>query len=164
MKSLADFDLIYQELAVALKKQKWFKSHWEAKAGLFPNATEPKSVAIQVYKDTWFNSDGRGIHFESWMTNADIKRGTSNVVLHIESSKDRTGINGKVLVKTLFDTAGTKITKWEGYETKPTYTMQPFIKKLAITPGNLLKSLLAEFNRLEEISAAIDHAIIESKK
>lgn len=164
MTSLADFDLIYQELAAALKNQKWFKNHWQAKAGLFPNATEPKSVAIQVYKDTWFNEDGRGIHFESWMTNADIKRGTSNVVLHIESSKDRTGINGKLLVKTLFDTTGTKITKWEGYETKPTYTMQPFIRKLTITPDNLLKSLLAEFNRLEEISAAIDHAILESKQ
>ena len=164
MSSLADFDSIYQKLALALRRQEWFKSLWEAKAGLCPNATDPKSVAIQVYKDTWFNDDGRGIHFESWMTNADIKRGTSNVVLHIESSKDRTGINGKTLVKTLFDSVGTKIEKWEGYETKPTYTMQPFIKKLAITPGNLLTGLLAEFNRLEEISAAIDHAIFESRK
>ncbi len=164
MTSLADFDSIYQDLAAALNRQKWFKNHWEAKAGLFPNPKEPRSVGIQVYKDTWCNEDGRGIHFESWMTNADIKRGTSNVVLHIESSKERTGINGKTLVKTLFDTAGTKIEKWEGYVTKPTYTMQPFIKKVIITPDNLLKSLLAEFNRLEEISAAIDYAILESKK
>jgi len=164
MTTLADFESIYQDLAVTLRKQKWFKSHWEAKAGLFPNAKEPRSVAIQVYKDSWFNDEGRGIHFESWMTNADIRRGTSNVVLHIESSKERTGINGKVLVKTLFDAAGVKIATWDGYETKPTYTMQPFIKKLPITPDNLLSSLLAEFNRLKAISAFIDDAILESKK
>jgi len=42
--------------------------------------------------------------------------------------------------------------------------MQPFIKKLSITPDNLLSCLLAEFNRLEEISAFIDDAILASKK
>ena len=57
MTSLAEFDSIYQDVATALRRQKWFKNHWEAKAGLFPNAKVPKSVAIQVYKDSWFNDD-----------------------------------------------------------------------------------------------------------
>ncbi len=52
------------------------------------------------------------------MTNADVARGTVTVVLHIESSKERTGINGKLLVKNILAAVGDRIDAWEGYQTR----------------------------------------------
>jgi hypothetical protein len=164
MESITDCSAVYLKLASSLKREKWFTKHWAALAGLHPNDKEPKSIAIQVFKDTWFNDDGRGIHLESWMTNADVRRGTCNVVLHIESSKERTGINGKALVKALFAIEGKKIEGWEGYQTKESYTMQPFIRKMTITEDTMHDQLLSEFNRLSTIADSIDKAIIEAKK
>ena len=164
MESITDCSPIYLNLASSLKSEKWFTKHWTAVAGLCPNDKEPKSIAIQVFKDTWFNEDGRGIHLESWMTNADVRRGTCNMVLHIESSKERTGINGKALVKALFAIEREKIAAWEGYQTKESYTMQPFIRKMSITQDTLHDQLLSEFRRLSTIADSIDEAIIESKK
>ncbi len=164
MTSIKDFAAIYREVALSLQREKWWTKQWTAVAGLHPDETEPKSIGIQIFKDTWFNENGRGIHFESWMTNADVRRGTCNVVLHIESSKDRTGINGKTLVKALFAVEGKTIEGWEGFQTKESYTMQPFIKKMAITEDTLHDHLISEFRRLSAISDSIDAAIAEAKK
>lgn len=164
MTSILDCSPIYKKVASSLKREKWFSKHWSAVAGLYPDEKEPKSIGIQVFKDTWFNGDGRGIHFESWMTNADVRRGTCNVVLHIESSKERTGINGKALVKSLFAIEGKVIGAWEGYQAKESYTMQPFIRKMSIAEDTLHDQLIAEFRRLSAISDSIDQAITEASK
>ncbi|MEM7792195.1 MAG: hypothetical protein AAF546_12395 [Verrucomicrobiota bacterium] len=164
MNTLSDYESLYQELAKELQKEKWFSNSWQTQAGFYPNAQQPKSVFIQLFRDTWFNEEGKGIHFESWMTNADVKRGTTSVVIHIESSKARTGINGKTLVKNLLGDVGSKISDWEGYKLKETYTMQPFMKKMEISPENIVGNLQIEFNRLEGIADAVDSAIIEAMK
>lgn len=163
MPSLAEYEALYRELATELEKEKWFQGGWRLKAGFFPESGSPKSAYIQVFRDSWFNEEGKGIHFESWMTNADVTRGTASVVLHIESSKERTGINGKALVKALLITAGAKISKWEGYQIKESYTMQPLARKVSVTPGTFVKTLRKEFTRLAGIADAIDAAIIEAK-
>ncbi len=164
MKTLQDYEPLYRELEAILRREKWFTKKWDAKTGLHPDSQQPKSLGIQVYKDTWFNEEGRGIHFESWMTNADIGRGTASVVLHIESSKERTGINGKALVTHLFENEGERIASWEGYAIKQSYTMQPFIRKVCITPETLVSQLQKEFSRLEKIAGAIDQAILAARK
>ncbi|HEY8900621.1 MAG TPA: hypothetical protein VIM61_09435 [Chthoniobacterales bacterium] len=163
MASIVDFESLYLSLAAELEREKWFDRHWQARAGLYPDARAPKSVAIQVFKDTWFNEEGRGIHLESWMTNADVARGTAAFVLHIESSKERTGINGKTLVKALFESCGDKIRSWEGYQAKESYTMQPFIKRGVVTPDTFSKIAKAEFTRLAGIAKDIDAAIEKAK-
>lgn len=164
MKTLSDYELLYQQLSVELQNEDWFSKGWETEAGFFPNAKEPKSVFIQLFKDNWFNEDGKGIHFESWMTHADVKRGTASVVIHIESSKVRTGINGKTLVKHLLGEAGSTISAWEGYILKETYTMQPFMKKMAVSSEDIVENLRIEFNRLVSISGVVDAAITEASK
>ncbi len=164
MTSITDCAPIYHAVAASLQREKWFSKHWTSVAGLYPNETEPKSIGIQVFKDTWFNEDGRGIHFESWMTNADVRRGTCNVVLHIESSKDRTGIHGKQLVKALFAKEKNRIEAWDGHQTKESYTMQPFIFKMTISKETLHDQLVAEFRRLSMISDSLDAAITEARK
>jgi hypothetical protein len=163
MASIFDFEPLYVSLATELEREKWFNKHWKAKAGLCPDAKAPKSVAIQVFKDSWFNEEGRGIHLESWMTNADVARGTAAIVMHIESSKERTGINGKTLVKVLFESVGHKISAWEGYQTKESYTMQPFIKRALITPETFIEIMRIEFSRLAGIANDIDAAIEKAK-
>jgi hypothetical protein len=97
------------------------------------------------------------------MTNADVARGTAAFVLHIESSKERTGINGKTLVKALFESCGDKIRSWEGYQAKESYTMQPFIKRVAVMPETFLKIAKTEFARLAGIAQDIDAAIEKAK-
>ena len=47
---------------------------------------------------------------------------------------------------------------------KPAYTMQPLIKKMAISPGGFVKSLRGEFTRLAGIADAIDAAITEARE
>jgi len=163
MASIINFEPLYLSLASELEREKWFNIHWKAKAGLYPNSQTPKSVAIQVFKDSWFNEDGKGIHLESWMTNADVARGTAAIVLHIESSKERTGINGKALVKALFESSEDKINSWEGYQTKESYTMQPFIKRALVTPETFLRTMKFEFTRLAGIAKDIDSAIEKAK-
>jgi len=164
MNTLSDYASLYQELATTLQKETWYENGWQTSAGFFPNAQEPKSVFIQLFRDSWFNEEGKGIHFESWMTNADVKRGTASVVIHIESSKARTGVNGKSLVKHLLGEVGDNISAWEGYAIKETYTMQPFIKKMEVSPETIVGDLQIEFNRLETIADAVDAAIVEAMK
>ena len=159
MTTIQEFEPLFFELESALKSESWFTSIWKTKAGLHPNTDTPKSVAIQVFKDSWFNDEGKGIHFESWMTNADVKRGSASIVLHIESSKERTGINGKILVKSLLESSGKQIGAWDGFQIKENYTMQPFSKKAQVTPESFIEIMTTEFSRLASISEQVDQAI-----
>lgn len=163
---LSDYLPLYHQVAAGLAEKKWFRRGWKITAGPYPpDAEKPKSIGIQLYRDTWFNDSGRGIHFESWMTNADVARGTASVVLHIESRKERTGINGKKLVQALLQSAQDRIRSWEGYEIKPNYTMQPFGRRLAVTPENLAPLLQAELGKLaEQLGDEIDRAILLARK
>ncbi len=164
MKTLSDCAACYEELAVALRKEKWFDERWQTTAGCFPNAEAPKSAFIQLFRDTWYNEEGKGIHLESWMTNADLARGTATVVLHVETSKARTGINSKAFVKALLDQVGAEIAGWEGYEIKPGYPMQPLTVKPSYEKEGFATVLRREFNRLVQIADAVDAAICEAKK
>ncbi len=159
MTSIQEYEPLFFELESALKSESWFTSVWRTKAGLHPSSVSPKSVAIQVFKDSWFNEDGKGIHFESWMTNADVKRGTASIVLHIESSKQRTGINGKTLAKSLLESSAEQIVAWDGFQIKENYTMQPFSKRAQVTPGSFIEIMTTEFSRLASISEQVDQAI-----
>ncbi len=163
MPTLSDYAALYEKLAIELAMEPWYGKEWKTTSGFFPNAETPKSVFIQLFRDTWFNEEGKGIHLESWMTNADVARGTVTVVLHIESSKERTGINGKLLVKNILAAVGDRIEAWEGYQTKESYTMQPITGKLAITPETFSKTLRHEFNRLAGLADTIDAAIVVAR-
>ena len=80
-----------------------------------------------------------------------------------ESSKERTGINGKLLVKNILAAVGDRIDAWEGYQTKESYTMQPITGKLTITPKTFSKVLRHEFNRLAGLADTIDAAIVVAR-
>ena len=164
MNTLLDYGQLYQKLALELRKERWFDAHWRTAEGLFPNATAPKSAFIQVYRDSWFNDEGRGIHFESWVTNADVTRRSASIVLHVESSREGTGINGKTFVRTLLSSVGERIAGWEGYQTKESYTMQPFIRKVAVGPGDFIEVLRIEFTRLAAIADAVDASITQARE
>lgn len=40
-------------------------------------------VGIQLSKTNWFNEDGKGIHFETWVTHKEIEKRSLKFVMHV---------------------------------------------------------------------------------
>lgn len=49
----------------------------------FPDDMNPNGVGIQLAKTHWFNQNGKGIHFETWVTEKEIETQKLKFALHI---------------------------------------------------------------------------------
>lgn len=72
----------FQAAAKILKEQDSTKE-WETRVSYFPDEKNPDGVAIQFSKPGWFNDDGKGIHFETWVTEKEIMTKKLKFVLHV---------------------------------------------------------------------------------
>ncbi|HZV21936.1 MAG TPA: hypothetical protein VE986_10370 [Hyphomicrobiales bacterium] len=119
---------------------------------------EPAAKSFRVYLAHWF--DGQ-VHFESWVTNADIERQSLPVAFHFEAPKEKTGIKRTAFSERLLETAAPMMDGWEGYRLSPK-SDQPFIRKVAFS-DHLLADMKAEYCRLAKLAPLIDQAMMEAK-
>ena len=63
----------FQEVAAQLQTQAWFTDAWEVNVAYYGEGNHP-NPGFTLQKKNWFNNPKGGIHFESWMGNADVQR------------------------------------------------------------------------------------------
>jgi hypothetical protein len=119
---------------------------------------EASGKSFRVYKADW--CDGQ-IHFESWVTNADLERKSLPVAFHFEASKEKTGIKRNEFSERLIAGGAGVMEGWEGYRLSPK-SYQTFIRQVAFSP-NLLADMKAEYLRLAALAPALDRAMAGSR-
>lgn len=72
------FDAIHANM----RREKWF-APWRIRVAYFPDKAKPNGVGIQLAKKNWFNDDGMGIHFETWVTAKEIESRKLKFVMHV---------------------------------------------------------------------------------
>jgi hypothetical protein len=151
---------IYQEVSDRLARQPWFSDGWETRFN-YLNRENPRGVWLQLIRKHWF--DG-ALHLETWINNTVLQNGATPVVLHVETSIPRDGINRNDFSKRFLERSGELIQSWDGYEIKPNYAMEPFSTRLPFTKATLAAVLEAEFARLQQLGTVIDATIEEVRR
>jgi hypothetical protein len=135
-----------------LCKSAWSKD-WNIKAELFG---EPKiqGASLRMWKKGWPEE----IHFESWIGNADIDRGSATLAFHIETSMAPFNIKRNELNRRLIE-EGTKVMReWEGFSLSPK-SYQTFKRHVPCAPGGVAKALKPEFVHLRRLDKIIDNTL-----
>ncbi len=146
------FHLEFSDLAESLRKLAWSKD-WNIEAKLF-GQPKIRGASIRMWKKDWPEE----IHFESWIGNADIKRGSASLAFHIETKLDKFGVARNELNRILLE-QGAKIMKgWEGFSKTPK-SFQTFKCHVPFDQGKIAKTLKPEFNRLHRLGKIIDNAL-----
>lgn len=139
----------YEELAVALNKLTWVKN-WNIVAMMFG---EPKvrGASIRMWRSNWPEL----LHFESWIGNADIDRGSATVVFHIETSLEPFGVKRNQFNQLLIERGSDVMDGWEGYSLSPK-SFQTIKAAVPFEVGKVTKALKPEFVRLQRLGKVID--------
>lgn len=138
---------LFRDLQAALAQA--LGNDWRVEAG---------GKSLRVYKADWF--DGQ-IHFESWVTNADLERKSLPVAFHFEASKEKTGVKRNDFNERLIASGASLMDNWEGYRLSPK-SYQTFIRQVPFS-DYLYDDMMAAYLRLAKLAPAIDQAIAESK-
>ncbi len=134
-------------------------SGWQTRVGYFPPSGKANNVSIALYKPNWFNDISDGIHFETWFGNADIKRSAFPIALHVEASKDKTGLQRGIFNQYVIVNAGDMIAEWEGYNLSPK-SYQLLIARLPFQLDTLVEQMLHEYRRMVSLADVIDAGIL----
>jgi len=158
------FEPYYQaliELEQSLAAMNWFGNDWHTEVGYY-GGDEPLGVSFRLYKNGWFNDTGAGIHFESWIGNADLKRGSVPVALHVETSSESTGIKRGQFNKAILEEGAPLMDEWRDYKVSPN-SYQTLIRHLPLTAGSLVGELKTEYARLQRLAPIIDRVIRDAR-
>ena len=151
------------QLESVLAKQARFNNIWQTQINFFPPEGQANNVSFKLYKSNWFNDISDGIHFETWFGKADIKRQAFPISLHVEASKDKTGLQRGVFNQYVLDEAGSMIAEWEGYSTSAK-SYQLIIARIPFEPETLVTQLEQEYIRMMSLAQIIDDAITLATK
>jgi hypothetical protein len=133
---------------------------WHVTSGVYPNETEPQGAGMQVFRPTWLNEKGNGIHFETWMKKSYHEKTEVPFVLHIEISKARAGFGAKELQKAFLDQCGAELEE-NGYKLNERYAMEPIKRFRAFAPETFVEIVSKEFRFLSRFGKTLDRLIGE---
>jgi hypothetical protein len=141
-----------KKLVVDLNREKW-ASDWSVEAGFFG---EPKirGASIRMYKKSWPEL----IHFESWIGNADIERGSVSTAFHIETPLDSFGVRRTDVNRQLIENGAAKMKEWDGYTLSPK-SFQPIKCQTPFEDLNIAAVLKPVYNKLRHLGGLIDQAL-----
>ena len=89
----------FTALVKAIEKLTWSKD-WNFKASMY-GKPKIRGASIRMWKKTWPDA----LHFESWIGNADIERGSASLAFHIETSLAPFGVKRNAFNQALIDGA-----------------------------------------------------------
>lgn len=147
----------FQEVSETLKVQSWFTEDWEVIVAYYGEGAHP-SPGFTLQKKNWFNDNGAGIHFESWIGNADIKRRAIPIAMHFETNYERSGIRRGAFHAYILDHGKDVIENLDGYKLSPK-SMQLLINRAPFTNETLVNVMAQEYGKLQQLSSVIDAAI-----
>jgi hypothetical protein len=129
---------------------------WKTRISYFPDDKNPSGVGIQLSKPGWFNDDGRGIHFETWITEKEIESKKLKFVLHVLHQDFFPGTEKKawdLLWPFLEDKAVIDlVSEWKGFKMGRTHPVKGERK----FKDSLVDVVAEEFTRFSPIGDRID--------
>lgn len=147
----------FQIVADHLKGQPWFTDDWEVIVAYYGEGDHP-SPGFTLQKTNWFNEGGAGIHFESWMGNADLKRSAIPIAMHFETNYERSRIRRGKFHNYVLEHGQTIIDDLTGY-TISSKSMQLLINRVPFTEETLVDVMVQEYGKLQALGTVIDAAI-----
>ncbi|TVR46627.1 MAG: hypothetical protein EA425_17005 [Puniceicoccaceae bacterium] len=136
---------------------------WCVTSGIYPNEVEPQGAGIQVFRTGWFNENGNGVHFETWMKKSYHESGSLPFVLHVETGKARAGFGQKDFQKLFLERAGADLQQ-HGYSLNERYAMEPVKCCREFTPDSFVSVVTKEFRLLSRFGKTVDTIIEELTK
>ena len=140
----------FQKQAKNFKAQKWFTDQWKISVNL--NKHDQPYLTLRM--KNW----DEGIHFESWITGADLERNTIPVAFHFESSREKTGIQRGKFYKYVLEHGDEIISQLDGYSVSPK-SFQLLIKRAPFAEGQCLEVMESEYQWIPKLAPIIDDAI-----
>ena len=143
-----EFDSLRNEL----KKTAWGRD-WNFRAEMFG---EPRirGASIRMWKKRWPEE----IHFESWIGNADIERGSATLAFHIETPLGDFGVRRNEFNRMLIERGAERMDDWKGFTLSPR-SFQTIKRHVPFKQGDIAKALTPEFTRLQRLGEVIDQVL-----
>ena len=142
------------KLAEKFRGQRWFTRSWRISMNL-SNSGQP---VFTLMKSNWFNDISHGIHFESWVTGADIDRSTVPVSFHFEAAHEKTGLRRSAFYDYLLEQGEDVFRQLDDY-TLSQKSFQLLIKRCPFDGDDFLDILEQEYSRLRPLAPIVDAAI-----
>jgi hypothetical protein len=160
---LQDLQKRFEKVEALLKDKPWFsKDKWIVSQHPFPK-TKPDGVTLHVYKRHWFNNEGLGIHFESYLDLNPKKLKKTYLTLHTLHYGEIPGksIDRKKFSKPLVDSINEEVATWNGYSFRAgKYGLQPFTRFLDASSKQFEVELVNELERLcKRVGPKIDKVL-----
>lgn len=144
----------FNQVAERLKEQPWYNDEWTTVVKYYGEGNN-RNPGFTLYKSNWF--DG-GIHFESWMGNADIKRSAVPISMHFETNYEKSGIKRGKFHDYILEEGKAVIEQLDGYTVSPK-SMQLLINRKPYTEDEFVAIMFQEYCKLQLLSGFIDDAI-----
>jgi len=142
---LKDVKAVFRNLETMLRQATWFEDGWE----IFNRGSY-----MQLYKSNWHNANQGGVHFETFIEDAQFRQKAFPISVHAEAdcpSQQR-------FIEALIESERGRIQGWKGYKLVGRgYTVCERILPLSFKA--LEQRLLQEFNQLRELEGAIDQTL-----
>lgn len=142
---MKDVKAVFRNLEKMLRQAAWFEDGWE----MFNRGSY-----MQLYKSNWYNANQGGVHFETFIEDAQFRETAFPISLHAEEdcpSQQR-------FIEALIDSERGRIQGWKGYRlVGKGYTVCE--RSLPLNFKALEQRLLQEFNQLRELEAAVDQTL-----
>jgi len=147
--------------ASQIRRQKWFKGDWT----LQHTQSDPDGtpwVGMQLSKSNWFNDDGMGIHFETWVGEKDLKKSKLPFVLHILHKPFFPGTDVKAVEFMrrwhAIPEPAELVSSWPGYKVG---RAKPFKGERKFDPEDISATIAKEFTRLHILGSYVDQVLQE---
>ncbi|MCE2950214.1 MAG: hypothetical protein ACK515_10585 [bacterium] len=142
---MKDVKAVFRNVETMLRQTTWFEHGWE----IFN-----RGAYMQLYKSNWYNASQGGVHFETFIEDAQLRQKAFPIALHAEAdcpSQQR-------FIEALVESERGRIQGWKGYRLVGRgYTVCERI--LPLNFKALEQRLLQEFNQLRELEAAVDQTL-----
>ena len=128
-----------------LKNSRWFDDEW----GVYN-----RGLYLQLYKSGWYNHNNSGVHFETFIEAAQLKKKAFPILMHAEEDCPCQ----TEFIQKLLCLEGNRIAEWRGWliENKGHSVLQ---KIVPLGIKKLEDRIYAELCQLQVLSASIDRTL-----
>jgi len=142
---MKDIKGIFRNLEKMLKQASWFDDGWEI---------YNRGPYLQLYKDSWYNHNQGGIHFETYIEAPQLKKKAFPVCMHAEEDCP----SQHAFIEKFLEIEGERIRSWKGYQTGAGgYSICE--KTLPLNFKNLEQRLYDELCTLRKLENGVEQAL-----
>ncbi len=139
----------FEFLVKAMKKPASAKD-WNFEAAMY-GKPKIRGASVRMWKTLW----PEALHFESWIGNADIERGSASLAFHIETSLAEFGVRRNEFNRELIEQGAELMDNWERWALSPK-SFQTGKRHVPFKKGRVVQALKPEFSRLRRLGKLID--------